>query len=406
MEKIYEIRRLITSILENVRYSGHAQEAWLVALDLLFFKRVCDCPYQTVTIADNFKWAHIGKMEGHFYQRFCDAFGFITLPANMGYTQLELTKISYKLWSQEDYFENIYHDLSRCDLSADAISIQDFSKLFNSLLDPRIQYGWHFRGIHNTFPEMAMLETRLMNPLENESVYDPCSLLGEHFVASSQYCSAVGQGHPYFYGNIYGPYEKYARMNIVLTNETSNSIETYPSLYFPTGDQYGTLKKFDVVYLNNPVENIYAWLQHGICSMAEPNGRMACILPSVYLHEDKKDIDIRQKLIDLDLIETIISFPHKTNDINAYSLLILRKNKPQCLKQSIFMIDASSFVKCIYRKRTDSYATNNDNTQRIYEHYIALKATEGVSEIISAEEIAKKEWSLLPTHYIKKYYGN
>jgi type I restriction enzyme M protein len=87
----------------------------------------------------------------------------------------------------------------------------------------------------------------------------------------------------------------------------------------------------------------YAFLLHGLYHLG-PEGTMAIVLPHGVLFRGGTEGEIRKRLLDRDLIDTVIGLPEKlfTNTGIPVCVIILKKNRD--LKDPVLMIDASKGV--------------------------------------------------------------
>ena len=177
---------------------------------------------------------------------------------------------------------------------------------------------------------------KILKPQEHESVYDPAVGTAGMLLEALNYVGSHG-------GNInllhlYGQEKNLttssiARMNQILHGREDFEIVRGDTLRNPAFVENDRLKTFDCVVANPPFslkkwgEEIwehdpygrnfagmppsgygdYAWVQHMISSMAKPGGRMAIVLPQGALFRKGAEGKIRKTLIEMDLIEAVIS---------------------------------------------------------------------------------------------------
>lgn len=91
----------------------------------------------------------------------------------------------------------------------------------------------------------------------------------------------------------------------------------------------------------------YAWVQHMIKSMAPGTGRMAVVLPHGVLFRMGKDGEIRQKLIQMDLLEAVIGLGPNLfcGKGLAACILVFRQRKEKDRKKKVLILDASREFK-------------------------------------------------------------
>ena len=94
----------------------------------------------------------------------------------------------------------------------------------------------------------------------------------------------------------------------------------------------------------------YAWVQHMIKSMAPTTGRMAVVLPHGALFRMGEEGEIRQKILEMDLLEAVIGLgPNLFYGTGlAACILVFRKRKRPAQRERCF----SSMPPGISRRRT------------------------------------------------------
>ena len=109
--------------------------------------------------------------------------------------------------------------------------------------------------------------------------------------------------------------------------------------------------------------------------------------------------DIRQKLIQNDLIDAVISIGKNLffNSPMEACILICRSNKPTDRKNKILLIKATDLVE---RKNTESYLTN-EHISIITSIYTRYTNIDGRSKIINNNEIPDNKYSISPKFYVK-----
>ncbi len=140
-----------------------------------------------------------------------------------------------------------------------------------------------------------------------------------------------------------------------------------------------------------------AFIQHGLSALS-PEGKAAILVPHGTLFRGGADRQIRQGMIDDDVIETIISLP--TNLFVSTSipvaLIIFNKNKPVERKEVIQFIDAADH----YEKGRGQNILQDEDIQKIIEAYRSNQPIEKFSTFISIDEIIAAEANL----NIKRYF--
>lgn len=155
----------------------------------------------------------------------------------------------------------------------------------------------------------------------------------------------------------------------------------------------------------------FLWVQHFAHHLA-PNGQAGFVMPNGALAVSGKEGELRQKLIEADLVDVIISCPAKLfyNVTLPVSLWFLSKNKGgdrfRKRKGETLFIDARETFEQISRKQV---VFNEENIKRITDTVRAWRGESGVSKYqdisgfcksASLEEIKKNGYVLTPGRYV------
>jgi type I restriction enzyme M protein len=202
-------------------------------------------------------------------------------------------------------------------------------------------------------------------------IYDPTVGSGGMLIQSLQWVEEQGQNirNLQLYGQESNPTTWIiCRMNMILHNISSTSIEDGDTLEDPKLLDGNTWKRFDMVLANPPFsqnysraglkfENRFAYgfapesgkkadlmfVQHMVASL-KPRGRMATIMPHGVLFRGGAEKVIRKGLVDANLIEAIISLPPALfygTGIPA-CVIFINKNKPENSRDKILFINADA----------------------------------------------------------------
>ena len=155
----------------------------------------------------------------------------------------------------------------------------------------------------------------------------------------------------------------------------------------------------------------FMWVQHFVHHLA-PNGNAGFVMPNGALAVSGKEGDMRQKLIETDLVDVIISCPSKLfyNVSLPVSLWFLSKNKggDRFRKRSgeTLFIDARELFEQISRKQVvfnTEHIQKIADTVRVWRGEIGAPKYEDVSgycKSATLEEIKKKGYVLTPGRYV------
>ncbi len=143
----------------------------------------------------------------------------------------------------------------------------------------------------------------------------------------------------------------------------------------------------------------YAWVQHMIKSMAPVKGRMAVVLPHGALFRMGKEGEIRQKILQMDLIEGVIGLgPNLFYGTGlAACILVVRHRKKKERKKKVLILDASREFKA-------GRAQNEllpEHVERIYGWYRDYDNVEGIARVVTLDEIATNDYNLNIPRYVE-----
>ena len=223
-------------------------------------------------------------------------------------------------------------------------------------------------GEFYTPAEVVRLLIQLTKPTEGNEIYDPAVGSGGFLIQAHQYVEEQGEdaNNLALYGqDPNGTTWSICNMNMILHNITSFTIENGDTLEDPLILQNGQIRKFDRVLANPPFSQNYSratmkftnrfqewcpetgkkadlmFVQHMLASL-KSDGHMATIMPHGVLFRGGKEKLIRERLINADRIEAIISLPQGLfygTGIPA-CVLVCNKNKPDALRDKVFFINA------------------------------------------------------------------
>lgn len=276
---------------------------------------------------------------------------------------------------------------------------------------------------------VARLMTMILKPKEGERVYDPACGTGGMLLEAFNYIKSHG-------GNIkllrlFGQEKNLttssiARMNLILHGLEDFMVVRGDTLRQPAFFEGDNLSTFDCVIANPPFslkkwgeevwENDpygrnfagmppssygdYAWVQHMIKSMENAHGRMAVVLPQGALSRKGVEGTIRRKLIELDLLETVIGLgPNLFYGTGlAACILIFRSGKGPKQKNRVYFIDASNE----YRKGRNQNELLEEHVERIYSWYESFYNKPGVSKVATTGEVRTAGYDLNISLYIEQ----
>jgi type I restriction enzyme M protein len=278
--------------------------------------------------------------------------------------------------------------------------------------------------------EIVALMVRILSPQAGETVYDPACGTGGMLMEALHYVKAHGGDENLMLGKLYGQEKNLttsaiARMNLFLHNAEDFHIERGDTLRQPAFYSGDSISVFDCVIANPPFslkkwgEDIwesdpygrnfagtppnnsgdFAWVQHMVKSMALKTGRMAVVLPHGVLFRMAKEGKIRQKILEMDILDAVIGLgPNLFYGTGlAACILVLRETKPAEHKKKILFIDASKEFKT-------GRAQNEllpEHVDRIYQWYADYADVEGLVRLVTVDEIRENEYNLNIPRYVE-----
>ncbi|MCI7485998.1 MAG: type I restriction-modification system subunit M [Alphaproteobacteria bacterium] len=274
---------------------------------------------------------------------------------------------------------------------------------------------------------IVKLLINFIKPQDGDTVYDGAMGTGGMLIEAIRHMKHTQSS----YGKIYGQEKNLAtsaigRMNLFLHGARDFNVVQGDTLRNPGFLKRGSLQTFDCVIANPPFSlknwgaeafssdiygrNIwgcpsdscadFAWLQHMVSSMDPKKGRCAIILPQGVLFHGGKDGEMRQKLVESDKLEAIVTFVSGvfySTGVSACAL-ILNNNKPAEHKNKICMIDASN----IYTPKRAQNIMTDDDIQQVCDLYADYKDVIEKCKIVTLDDIKSKDYTLSVNSYIEK----
>ena len=265
----------------------------------------------------------------------------------------------------------------------------------------------------------------ILQPYEGR-VYDPCCGSGGMFVQSAKFIKNHQKdiNNISVYGQEANPSTwKMAHMNVAIRGLEANLGQSYADTFF--NDQHPTLKA-DFVMANPPF-NLkdwgadklekdprwkfglppagnanFAWMQHMIHHLS-PTGRIGLVLANGALSSQTGgEGDIRQKIVEADLVEGIIALPSQLFYSTGIpvSLWFLSRNKQQPGK--VVFIDARNMGTMVTRAVRE---LTQEDILRIAETFEAyrngtLEDEAGFCAVKTLDDIAAQDYILTPGRYV------
>lgn len=274
---------------------------------------------------------------------------------------------------------------------------------------------------------VVKLMVQLLQPKSGESVYDPAAGTGGMLIEAIRNMDDEKAS----YGKIYGQEKNLstsaiARMNLFLHGAREFKIVREDTLRNPQFIHHGQLQQFDCVLANPPFglskwgaevfendqwgRNVwgsptdsnadYAWLQHMVKSMKPRTGRCAVVMPQGVLFHGGREGTIRQKMIESDIVECVITLVGNLFYGAGVSacILFLNNNKPAEHRGKICLIDGSTMYT---PQRAKNIMTEAD-VQKVYDLWLGYRDVVDKCAIVDMDRLRENKFTLAVNSYIEK----
>jgi type I restriction enzyme M protein len=418
---------------------------------LLFFKRISDVYDEEYKVAleesgNDKKYASLKEFHRFIIPKDCHWNNIRETSVNVGvkiqYAIREIESVNQEYlvgifgdvqWSNkeklsDELLNNLIEHFSQYSLSNSAVSADILGEAYEYLIKHFADLTNKKAGEFYTPRSVIHLMGQILDPKENESIYDPACGTGGMLIECLEHLKQSSLNPRTL--KIYGQESNLttsaiARINLFLHDAEDFHIIKGDTLRNPGFFEEDSLKTFDCVIANPPFSlddwgsenwandpfgrNIagvpskgngdMAWVQHMIKSM-NSNGRMAVVLPNGALSRKGKEKDIRKLLIERDLLETVIGLGHNIFYGTPLSpcILIFKNKKDYIKKNKVFFIDASDQIKI---GRAKNYL-EPEHVKKIFEQYKIYKDIESYTKIVSIDEIKANKYSLNISLYVEK----
>jgi len=286
-----------------------------------------------------------------------------------------------------------------------------------------------------TAREVIKLIVEMLDPKPGQSVYDPACGSGGMLISSYRHIKdTLGKdsANRLF---LYGQEANHKTLALANMNLNIHDIRNANIVYGDTlnspkfKEESGEVKKFDIVIANPPWnqdgydEEVlrkgeywserfnygftpkqsadWAWIQHMLASARDKTGKVGVVIDNGCLFRGGKEKVIRSKIVEEDLIETVILLPEKLfyNTGAPGTIIVLNKNKPAFKKGKIQFINASRE----YESHPEVRKLNrlgDKNIDNIVKAYRSEKEIKGFSQFIEKEKIKENDYNLNVTLYV------
>ncbi|WP_432692368.1 N-6 DNA methylase [Morganella morganii] len=295
----------------------------------------------------------------------------------------------------------------------------------------KLSYDFGRKGRYIDTPKsIAMLVSKIIEPNNGDSIYDPACGAGELLIELDNY---IKNNKKMKFNKLFGQDINQsnwfiANINMLLHDKLNSIIELGDSIRYPkfTSDD-NQLTKFDVVASIPPFNSSnwgyedavydkynrflfgippkskgdYAFILHMIASLRDNTGRMAVVVPQGVLFRGGSEGIIRKELVENTLLDAVILLPKGLFNSTSISvsILVFKKNR---VNKNILFVDASDYFEtknrrvCIGKRQLD----------RIVSVYFDRRNVNSLSYVSSIDEVRENDYSLNVPLYVKNIKEN
>ena len=283
-------------------------------------------------------------------------------------------------------------------------------------------------GEFYTPPEVSELIAELVEPIEEDEICDPaCGSASLLMKCGRQIKEKYNNSKKYalFGQEAIGSTWALAKMNMFLHAEDNHRIEWGDTIRNPKLlENENSLKHFDIVVANPPfslekwgheiaendrfgrfrrgippkTKGDYAFILHMIETLKPKTGRMGVVVPHGVLFRGASEGKIRKKLIEENLLHTVIGLPEKLfygTGIPA-AIMIFKKNKKD---NNVLFIDASNE----YKDAKNQNSLTLENIQKIIATYHKRESVDKYAFLATHDIIIENDYNLNIPRYVDTF---
>lgn len=331
---------------------------------------------------------------------------------------------------------NLLEDFHKLDLRPSMLEDEDIiGNAYQYMIEQFASDAGKKGGEFFTPPMVSELLARLVEPKENDRIYDPTCGSGSLLI---RVVDKVPDRKVAIYGQERnGQTHSLAKMNMFLNNIDDARIEWGDTIANPLHlDEEGSLMKFQRIVANPPFSlakwaegfagdgedkfrmkaeldphrrfdwgvppasrGDMAFVQHMLASLAE-GGTMATILPHGVLFRGAAEKRIREAFIKMNYLHAVIGLPEALFYGTGIPACILVFKKGRTEKDVLF-IDASG--EDYFEKGSNRNFLREKDVERIYETYKNYETIDKFSYVASLEEIEENDYNLNIPRYVDTF---
>lgn len=269
--------------------------------------------------------------------------------------------------------------------------------------------------------EVVKLLITLLEPGEEDEIYDPTCGSGGMLIESKNYVEArYGDAESLsFYGQeLNGTTWSLCKMNMLFHDVFDADIRQGDTIMDPEHKEDGELQRFDIVIANPPFSANYGnivnfrdrfnyWMprkkkadfmfvQHMV-SVLKDNGRMAVIMPHGVLFRGSEEKNMRKWLVEKGYLEAVIGLPQSLfygTGIPASVLVINKKGSGN--RKEVLFINADRE----YKEGKNQNKLRPEDISKMAYVFSHKQAVDAYSRIVGIEELEKEDFNFNIRRYV------
>ena len=276
--------------------------------------------------------------------------------------------------------------------------------------------------------EVIRLMIEILDPKPEKYIYDPSLGSAGMLIVGYKYVeekySKEKANTLFLYGQEINPKTlALAKMNTLLHDIKNFYFVLGDALLYPKFKEGDSIKKFDYVIANPPWNQDgydedslkkgeywqerfkygfatkqsadWIWIQHMLASAKE---KVAVVIDTGAVSRGGREKLIRQKIVEDDLIETVILLPEKLfyNTGAPAVIIIFNNQKPPEKKGKILLINASKE----FQPGKKQNILSKENIKKIVNAYEEFKDIEKFAKVVTIEEVKEADYNLSPSRFV------
>lgn len=315
------------------------------------------------------------------------------------------------------------------DLSPGRVDVDVIGECYIYLISQFASDAGKKAGEFYTPKSLATLLAKLAAPQKGNTIFDPSCGSGSLLLEVAK--EIKSPDFALFGQEVNGATWALARMNMFLHGQDSAVIKWCNTLTAPALEEKGRLMQFDRVVANPPfsldkwgselLENDrfnrfqrgmppksnadYAFIQHIVESLKPGSGKAAIIIPHGVLFRGAAEGRIRQKLLEENLIDTVIGMPAGMFSSVGIpvAILVIDRSREQgganAKRRDVLFIDASRD----YLENKKQVTLSEAQEKKIIDTYVSREAIEKYSHAASFDEIKENDFNLNIPRYVDTF---